>query len=233
MYSLHDKQTGERSGIRRYYLISFFVLISISLCEGFSNLPFSSRIISTNRSVLTKGDIFRLDTFKKPSTRLNLNLAHSGDDLFSYTASNFVLATIDADIANIGNDDFKTVFLGGIVVMCAGVLSALIVGGLLEAGGGKTYDKLVLDTYLNDDDIMEEFLKTLNTEEERTKARDMIANMRSKLLEQQAGAELSVRDAFAAAIKSDQEKTKEPQPAAADISNQKDRSASVFSDYED
>ena len=95
------------------------------------------------------------------------------------TVNSVMIATIDADIAQISNDDFKTVFLGGIVVMCAGLLSAFIVGALLEARGGSSYEKLVLDTYLNDDNMMEDFLKSLKTDEEREKAREMIAKMPS------------------------------------------------------
>jgi hypothetical protein len=147
-------------------------------------------------------------------------------------ANSFMVATIDADIANISNDEFKTVFAGGIVVMCAGVLSAVMVGILLEAGGGNTYDKLVLDTYLNDDNVMEDFLKTLDTDEEREKAREMIANMRSRGLSEVSGdgKPLSVREAFAEASGTpgdDAQKSSLPEL-------QKDgKEKSLFSDYED
>ena len=57
----------------------------------------------------------------------------------------FLLSTISADIDNIPTDDFGTVFAGGIMVMLGGVLSALVVGLILDSGDN--YSNVVADSY--------------------------------------------------------------------------------------
>jgi hypothetical protein len=45
-----------------------------------------------------------------------------------------LIATIDADIAKIPENEFAPVFMGGVVVMFGGVIASLIVGTILEKG---------------------------------------------------------------------------------------------------
>merc|ERR1712087_349377 len=58
------------------------------------------------------------------------------------------ISTIDADIANIADDQFGIVFAGGIVVMLGGVFSALAVGAILNAG--QSYGRVIADSYAED-----------------------------------------------------------------------------------
>eukprot|EP00593_Proboscia_inermis_P012209 CAMPEP_0171306990 /NCGR_PEP_ID=MMETSP0816-20121228/17034_1 /TAXON_ID=420281 /ORGANISM="Proboscia inermis, Strain CCAP1064/1" /LENGTH=194 /DNA_ID=CAMNT_0011788925 /DNA_START=141 /DNA_END=725 /DNA_ORIENTATION=- len=99
------------------------------------------------------------------------------DDISSVmnTASNLI-ATIDSDIAAIPENEFKTVFMGGIAVMTGGVFSALIVGALLEVGGGTNYGRVIGESYAQAGDD-EEFLSTL-TPEQRVQAEEALAKFR-------------------------------------------------------
>mmetsp|Transcript_29840 Transcript_29840/g.62367 ORF Transcript_29840/g.62367 Transcript_29840/m.62367 type:complete len:219 (-) Transcript_29840:962-1618(-) len=89
-------------------------------------------------------------------------------------SSSWLLSTIDADIANISDNEFRPVFMGGIVVMFGGLLSALIVGLILEQKD--SYASIVADSYVqgaND----EEFWKGLSDEEQK-KTRELLAKMK-------------------------------------------------------
>jgi len=86
-------------------------------------------------------------------------------------ASSVLLSTIDSDIANIPENEFRTVFAGGIGIMFGSILSTIFVGYLIESpggGGGKKgsgYVDLVAETYVEQSSIMgereETFLNSL------------------------------------------------------------------------
>lgn len=88
--------------------------------------------------------------------------------------NNFLVATIDADIANISDNEFAPIFAGGILVMFGGVLSALIVGGILESNN--SYANVIADSYAQSEDD-EEFWKSLS-DEEATKTRELLAKLK-------------------------------------------------------
>eukprot|EP00977_Amphora_coffeiformis_P000085 scaffold19_cov169-Amphora_coffeaeformis.AAC.10 len=92
------------------------------------------------------------------------------------SSSHMTLATIDADIANIPTNEFRTVFLGGLAVMAGGLLSAVAVGVILEASDG--YAAVVAESYDNLE-ADEAFWQGLS-EEEAKKARDMLAKVRQQ-----------------------------------------------------
>lgn len=86
------------------------------------------------------------------------------------SASSFLLSTIDSDIANIPDNEFRTVFAGGMGIMFGSILSTIFVGYLIEfpggsRGGGSGYVDLVAETYVEQSSIMgekeETFLNSL------------------------------------------------------------------------
>jgi hypothetical protein len=126
----------------------------------------SSRIVPTGTTTSTP-TATRTTT---PVVYRETNTAHSMLDMNS-----LVLATIDADIANIDDNKFGLVFAGGIAVMVGGVLSALIVGFILERGD--LYAKVVADSYVQGAQD-EEFWKGLS-EEETKKTRELLAKVKA------------------------------------------------------
>mmetsp|Transcript_7464 Transcript_7464/g.14130 ORF Transcript_7464/g.14130 Transcript_7464/m.14130 type:complete len:243 (+) Transcript_7464:158-886(+) len=92
---------------------------------------------------------------------------------FSPLSSSHLISTISADIDNIPQDDFGTVFAGGIAVMIGGVLSTLIVGFLLERGD--SYANVVAESYAQGGD--EEFWRSLSPDDQE-RAREMLEKLR-------------------------------------------------------
>jgi hypothetical protein len=92
---------------------------------------------------------------------------------FTNTGS-LIVATIDSDIANIPTNEFAPVFAGGIVVMFGGLLSALVVGFIIDKRN--LYANLVADSYAQGEDD-EEFWKGLN-EEEKRKTQELLQRVR-------------------------------------------------------
>jgi len=89
------------------------------------------------------------------------------------TSASTFLSTIDADIANISNDQFGLVFAGGMTVMFGGIVSVLIVGFLLE--NSNSYANVVADSYAQGGD--EEFWSKLSPEEQ-VKTRELLAKIK-------------------------------------------------------
>jgi hypothetical protein len=94
----------------------------------------------------------------------------------SIMASNMWISTIDSDIANIPQNEFAPVFMGGIIVMFGGVISALIVGYILESKN--LYANVVADSYAQGADD-EEFWKGLS-DEEKKKTQALIDKLNAK-----------------------------------------------------
>jgi len=137
------------------------------------------------------------------------------DDLATtLSPASIFLSTIDADIAKISNEDFKTVFTGGIVVMFGGVFSALIVGFLLE--NGNSYASVVADSYAQGGD--EEFWESLSPEDQE-KTRELMGKLRKS----KEGKKVDGGD--------DGVKSKIPETSPALAINKEE--ISMFSDYDD
>jgi hypothetical protein len=100
------------------------------------------------------------------------NMMNLPDSIYSASTT---LATIDMDIAKLSDNEFAPIFFGGILVMFGGVMSALIVGFILEKGD--LYASVVADSYVQSSDD-EEFWKGLS-EEERKKAQALIRKVKS------------------------------------------------------
>ena len=95
--------------------------------------------------------------------------------MFSAESSNWI-ATIDADIANIPDNEFAPIFMGGILVMFGGVLSAIILGFILEKGD--LYANVVADSYMQQGND-EEFWRGLS-EEERIQGTEILRQLEAK-----------------------------------------------------
>jgi len=93
----------------------------------------------------------------------------------SLISSDKLIATIDSDIASISDDNFKTVFLGGIVVMFGGLISTFIVGTILKMNNG--YGRVIAESYPETSE--EEFINGL-PEEEREEARELLRKIREQ-----------------------------------------------------
>jgi hypothetical protein len=100
----------------------------------------------------------------------------AADAAMNMNMNSLVLATIDSDIANISTDQFGLVFAGGIAVMVGGVLSALIVGFILERGD--LYASVVADSYLQGAQD-EDFWKGLS-DEEKNKAQELLNKIKAQ-----------------------------------------------------
>jgi hypothetical protein len=90
-------------------------------------------------------------------------------------SSNWI-ATIDADIANISDNEFAPIFMGGILVMLGGVFSATILGFILEKGD--LYANVVADSYVQQGND-EEFWRGLS-EEDRIKGMEILKELEEK-----------------------------------------------------
>mmetsp|Transcript_3966 Transcript_3966/g.6642 ORF Transcript_3966/g.6642 Transcript_3966/m.6642 type:complete len:180 (-) Transcript_3966:409-948(-) len=133
-------------------------------------------------------------------------------------ATNWI-ATIDADIANISDNEFAPVFMGGIAVMFGGLASATAVGFILEKGD--LYANVVADSYIQQGND-EEFWKGLS-EDERIKGQAIL-----KQLEAKKNGEIPADAppvAVMASIGGDESKQADAPPAAP--AKEKD----MFSDY--
>lgn len=123
-----------------------------------------------------------------------------------------LISTIDSDIASIPTDEFGKVFAGGVFLMFTGAISALIVGLILEYGN--SYDKIALDSYMQNEDLREDFLTSLSAED-RVKAEAVLAKMEITTDKRKdGGKKLSISDTSGT--------TMEKRPEM-----------SLFSDYED
>lgn len=91
--------------------------------------------------------------------------------------NSLVVATIDSDIASIPDNEFTTVFLGGIGVMAGGLLSAVIVGTILESKN--LYANVVADSYAQGGDN-EQFWRGLS-DEEKVKAQEMLSKVKKSM----------------------------------------------------
>ena len=101
-------------------------------------------------------------------------LATAATSSLHQLSSNFLLATVDADIAKLSDNEFAPIFAGGIAVMFGGVASALIVGAILESGN--SYANVIADSYAQSEDD-EDFWKGLS-DEEAAKTRELLQRLK-------------------------------------------------------
>lgn len=171
-----------------------------------------------------------------PTTSSSLNIVPIDEAQISAinSASNF-LSTISADIDNISNDDFATVFAGGIAVMIGGVFSTVMVGFMLEQGN--SYSSVVADSYAQRGD--DEFWDNLSPEEAE-KTKELLAKIRaSKEAKERGGqdasAEAEAEKAISTAFKNSslgKEADTKTTPVVEKVESKK-KEVSMFDDYDE
>jgi len=87
------------------------------------------------------------------------------------------IATIDSDIANIPENEFAPVFAGGIAVMFGGVISAFVVGTMVEKGD--LYNSVIAESYGQGGENNQEFWKGIS-EEDRLKGMEILKELEAK-----------------------------------------------------
>eukprot|EP00980_Cylindrotheca_fusiformis_P006312 scaffold1352_cov144-Cylindrotheca_fusiformis.AAC.18 len=157
----------------------------------------------------------------RPSRGSDLHL-HEVSEALATAAGNFWLATIDGDIDAIPDNEFATVFAGGIAVMIGGVFSTMIVGLILDKGD--LYANLAAESYLQSSEDGE-FWKGLSDEEQK-KTEEVIKKIKSAKGE--GNVEASVATVDTDNKKHPRQPSKELEPTEAS-SAVKD----MFSDYGD
>jgi hypothetical protein len=143
-------------------------------------------------------------------------------------ANSILVATIDSDIANIPENEFAPVFMGGMIVMFGGLLSALIVGYIVDSRN--LYANIVADSYAkqtNADAKNEEaFWKSLS-EDEKVKAREMLDRLKGSKREGQESLTTLVNK------ESDQPEAEEKVVSTSTKTIVERKVAGMFSDYGD
>lgn len=144
--------------------------------------------ITTNDNIVDQRQQLFTSTAKTTTTQRMLSpmdisemvtsAAAAAASLSSSSSSSMWISTIDSDIANIPQNEFATIFTGGLVVMSGGLLSALIVGFILESRN--LYASVVVDSYVDNDSLEdEEFWKSLS-EEEQKKTRQVLDKIKQQ-----------------------------------------------------
>ena len=114
------------------------------------------------------------------STALNLSVDPTQQLSDALSGASLHLATVSADIDSIPTDEFGLVFAGGIAVMLGGVVSALVVGLLLDSGD--SYSSVIAESYegrVTKEEIMadEEFWSKL-TPEQQEEAKKLLGKVK-------------------------------------------------------
>lgn len=180
-------------------------------------------------------------TSKRPgSSNTALNLSVDPTQLpDALSSASLHLATVSADIDSIPTDEFGLVFAGGIAVMLGGVVSALIVGLLLDSGD--SYSSVIAESYegrVTKEEIMadDEFWSKL-TPEQQEEAKKLLGKVKES--KERGGTGLPLvgereeapadADAAAASAETEQEAFVVPTPMAEKKPKQ---AVSMFDDYE-
>mmetsp|Transcript_32562 Transcript_32562/g.71460 ORF Transcript_32562/g.71460 Transcript_32562/m.71460 type:complete len:217 (-) Transcript_32562:139-789(-) len=213
---------------RRSVLTASVALLMPSLSSGFTIAPRSAaaRVTSSRSPCLPTSS----------ATSLSLSPVDISDVL---SGASIHVSTVSADIDSIPTNEFGTVFAGGIAVMFGGVLSALIVGALLDSGDN--YASVIADSYegrVTKDDIMadEAFWAKL-TPEQQEEAKLLLGKVKES--KDRGGTGLPLvgdRDTEVAGEKK-QEEEEDFAPVIASSADgekkeQKKETVSMFDDYE-
>jgi hypothetical protein len=179
-------------------------------------------------------------TQQRSAAPLHLSLFPSSDDYSLadslLSQSSLLLSTVDADIAKLSDNEFAPIFAGGILVMFGGLLSALVVGTIVDQKN--LYASIVADSYVQGADD-EEFWKGLS-EEEKKKTQELLnkikRNNNGESVDDSASTEVSSE--AVTSLASTEAATKEAvtaaaAPAAVQAKDQKPKVIDMFSDYAD
>ena len=152
--------------------------------------------------------------------------------------SSLLIATVDSDIANIPDNEFATVFAGGIVVMFGGLFSALFVGWMVDSRN--LYASIVADSYAqaSADGDDEEFWKGLS-EEEKIKTKELLKRLKASGQQSGGGGSRDGMEALevlasAESAPSDRVKATVPSPqsdSTTEVPSTAKKDTGMFSDY--
>lgn len=161
-----------------------------------------------------------------PATR-RVPMALAMDPSHVLESGPMLLATIDADIAKIDNNEFRTVFAGGMAVMLGGLLSVVAVGTMIDAND--SYASIVVDSYIQAEDD-EDFWKNLSAEE-TVKVKEL---MQRRKAGKRTSAETLLSDSLDQSSSSSDETASAPVPtivASKDTETKAKKDIDMFSDY--
>ncbi|CAB9511890.1 expressed unknown protein [Seminavis robusta] len=182
----------------------------------------------TMAAQMTTAFVSRMPT---PTTRSKpLHMLPSTTETMLSHANNFWVATIDADIAKISDNEFAPIFAGGILVMFGGVISALIVGAILDSTN--SYAEVIADSYAQSAED-EEFWKGLS-EEERKKTQELLQKIKENKeggapAAAPAAVDTTIAEQATEAMSAQETTTAAAEPETAAPAKASDKS--MFSDY--
>lgn len=145
-------------------------------------------------------------------------------EVLTASSNAFLVATVDQDIAKLSDNEFAPIFAGGILVMFGGIMSALIVGFILESNN--SYANVIADSYAQSEDD-EEFWKGLS-DEEANKTRELLQKLRDSKEGKKSGS--SAEPAVAATAVLEAPASRAPMADAPQEVEEK-KAGDMFSDY--
>jgi len=156
-----------------------------------------------------------------------------------------LIATIDSDIANIPENEFASVFAGGVLVMFGGVFSAIAVGTMVEKGN--LYADVIAESYGQGGENNEEFWRGIS-DEDRLKGAEILKELEAKRsggeeltkVEKEAIAVLSTNKEMVASVASSSSSPQQQQLVSSDSNDGSEKNQrsnnndeiDMFSDYD-
>ena len=198
---------------------------SVKICGflcvlGGALLEIGSSFVPAAKPAFWTAAASRSQVFQRKSTPIIATLSPSttalslGPDGQLHT---LLVATIDSDISKMSDNEFAPVFIGGILVMLGGLLSAIFVGVVVDKKD--LYSQIVADSYLQGADD-EAFWKGLS-EEEKRKTQEMLAKIKS-----------TKQDSIAAPVKVESRSTVRSEKAdLTPPAPSEEKAIGMFSDY--
>lgn len=211
-------------------IISFAMAASsASLAAAFVTPP-AQAVVHHHQQQQTLPTDTTFDRRQGTSLNLSVDPTQLSDALSSASVH---VATVSADIDSIPTDEFGTVFAGGIAVMLGGVVSALVVGALLDSGDN--YSSVIAESYegrVTKEEIMadEEFWSKL-TPEQQEEAKKLLGKVKES--KERGGTGLPLVGDREEAQKTDAKEDEFAPPAAvAAVEKKPKQEVSMFDDYE-
>ena len=208
---------------------------SASLASAFVVTPPPAQAVVHHHRQQQQQTLLTTDTTFDRRHGTSLNLSVDPTQLSDALSSASVhVATVSADIDSIPTDEFGTVFAGGIAVMLGGVVSALVVGALLDSGDN--YSSVIAESYegrVTKEEIMadEEFWSKL-TPEQQEEAKKLLGKVKES--KERGGTGLPLVGEREEAQKTTEAKEDDfaPPAAAAAVEKKPKQEVSMFDDYE-
>jgi hypothetical protein len=135
----------------------------------------TSAFVSSGLGGFQVGSASRMQRRARSTLQLSLSpITFLTSDAVASVSNSLLIATVDADIANLSDNEFAPIFAGGILVMFGGLLSAIIVGTIVDKKN--LYASIVAESYAQGGDDSE-FWKGLS-EEEKKKTQELLRKIK-------------------------------------------------------